>query len=305
MIHRQVHAGQHPMRIQRLSTNPVVHPQLDPALGDNINGPSLIRVPDWIDEPLGRYYLYFAHHDGDRIRLAYSDALEGPWGIHKGGVLPLEAALFTGHVASPDVHVDHARREIRLYYHGSDTRSGGGGEQFTRAAISSDGLNFTARPEKLGLPYFRAFEWGAYHYALAMPGVFYRSRSGLGDFERGPSPFARNMRHSALKLDGDTLSVFYTNIGDLPERILFITIALTPDWSAWTPSEPAVVLEPERDYEGAHLPRTPSVRGLAAGPLCQLRDPAIYRENGRTYLLYSVAGESGIAIAEICSACRP
>jgi hypothetical protein len=32
---------------------------------------------------------------------------------------------------------------------------------------------------------------------------------------------------------------------------------------------------------------------------CQLRDPAIFRESGRTYLLYSVAGERGIAIAEM------
>ena len=31
----------------------------------------------------------------------------------------------------------------------------------------------------------------------------------------------------------------------------------------------------------------------------QLRDPAIFEEDGRIYLLYSVAGESGIAIAEL------
>jgi hypothetical protein len=31
----------------------------------------------------------------------------------------------------------------------------------------------------------------------------------------------------------------------------------------------------------------------------QLRDPAIFEEDGRTYLLYAVAGESGIAIAEL------
>jgi hypothetical protein len=31
----------------------------------------------------------------------------------------------------------------------------------------------------------------------------------------------------------------------------------------------------------------------------QLRDPAIFEENGRIYLFYAVAGESGIAIAEL------
>ena len=30
-----------------------------------------------------------------------------------------------------------------------------------------------------------------------------------------------------------------------------------------------------------------------------LRDPAVFREDGRLHLLYSVAGESGIGIAEI------
>jgi hypothetical protein len=38
---------------------------------------------------------------------------------------------------------------------------------------------------------------------------------------------------------------------------------------------------------------------VIAGPVRQLRDPAIFREDGRTWLLYSVAGENGIAIAEL------
>ena len=39
--------------------------------GESINGPTLIRVPDWVKNPLGRYYLYFAHHAGKYLRLAY------------------------------------------------------------------------------------------------------------------------------------------------------------------------------------------------------------------------------------------
>lgn len=268
-------------------------------MGDNINGPSLIRVPDWIEKPLARYYLYFAHHDGDYIRLAYSDELRGPWTSYHEGVLPLRDALFAGHVASPDVHVDHAHRRMRLYYHGSDTPSGGGGKRTTRVALSDDGLHFTAHPGHLGLPDFRVFHWDGYEYASAMPGVFYRSRDGLSDFEEGPTLFTRNMRHTALKLDGSILSVFYTNAGDCPERILCSTIDLTPDWRRWVASEPIVVLEPELDYEGGNLPRVPSVRGLVSEPVCQLRDPAIFREGGHTYLLYSAAGEHGIAIAEL------
>jgi hypothetical protein len=68
---------------------------------------------------------------------------------------------------------------------------------------------------------------------------------------------------------------------------------------AWQASQPFTVLEPETAYEGAGLPLAPSERGWAPHPVRQLRDPAIYREGKRTYLLYSVAGERGIAIAEI------
>ena len=93
--------------------------------------------------------------------------------------------------------------------------------------------------------------------------------------------------------------VFYTLKGDNPERILLSTVSLRPDWMAWKETEPVVVLEPEREWEGALLPKHPSVRGYAPGPVRQLRDPAIFEEEGRTYLLYSVAGESGIAIAEL------
>jgi len=31
----------------------------------------------------------------------------------------------------------------------------------------------------------------------------------------------------------------------------------------------------------------------------KLGDPGIFKESGRTYLVYSIAGESGLAIAEL------
>ena len=288
------------MRVERFAANPIIRPHMDSRMGDNINGPSLIRVPEWCAHALGRYYLYFAHHDGRYIRLAYADDLAGPWRMHEAGVLQLPQSHFTGHLASPDVHVDHEARRIRMYFHGADEVSGvKGSQQYTRVATSSDGLVFAALPERLGLPYFRAFDWAGMVYALAMPGALYRSRDGLTGFERGPQLFTPQMRHSALQLDGARLKVYFTNVGDAPESILLSEIELTADWGTWRTTPPRVVLLPETAYEGGHLPPAPSVRGLAKGPVCQLRDPAIFREEGRTYLLYAVAGEHGIAIAEI------
>ena len=102
------------MRAERIGAGPIV--RVDPSnpdVGDNVNGPSLIRAPDWLPDPLGRYYLYFAHHRGSSLRLATADALEGPWRVHPGRVLPVEASTCFDHVASPDVHVDDERRELR------------------------------------------------------------------------------------------------------------------------------------------------------------------------------------------------
>ena len=58
--------------------------------GENINGPSLLRIPDWIAhgnraDPNAVYYLYFAHHRGDYIRMAWAEHIEGPWRLYNVG----------------------------------------------------------------------------------------------------------------------------------------------------------------------------------------------------------------------------
>ena len=132
-----------------------------------------------------------------------------------------------------------------------------------------------------------------------MPGVFYRSEDGCTQFETGPTLFNRNMRHAALLRRGDQLYVFWTQVGDEPECILLSTIDLQPDWMAWKASEPIEVLRPEYAWEGSDEALAPSIRGAIRVPVNQLRDPAIFEEDGRVFLLYAVAGESGIAIAEV------
>jgi hypothetical protein len=285
------------VKVQRLPDNPII----TLAMGDkrdlegNINGPSLIRVPDWIENPLGRYYLYFAHHNGTYIRLAYADEVAGPWQVYAPGTLKLEEAYAIQHVASPDVHVDNDRREIRMYYH-SPVPEGG---QRTKVATSEDGIRFTAAPEVLGLSYFRVFQWDGWHYAIGMPGVLYRSKDGLTDFQQRPTLFPDNIRHCAVKLDGNALSIYYSMVGEAPESIYQSSIDLTPDWMSWKPTDQQVMLRPELGYEGADLPNEPSQRGAIMEPVNQLRDPCIFEDGNNTYLLYSIAGEQGIALAKL------
>ena len=44
----------------------------------NINGPSVLRMPDWAPGKQAALHLYFEHHKGDSIRLAFANRLEGP-----------------------------------------------------------------------------------------------------------------------------------------------------------------------------------------------------------------------------------
>lgn len=298
--------------VTRLANNPIITPELDARMGSNIQGPSLIRVPDWVENPLGKYYLYFADHRGTYIRMAYADELSGPWLVYSPGTLQLEDSHFPAtcppcsqspgregsplyaHIASPDVHVRHDLQQIIMYVHGRDV-----GRQLTRLATSSDGIHFEGKPENLGRPYFRVIEHDDYYYALAMPGYLYRSRDGIGGFEEGPQLFNDAMRHSALLIRNNTLYVFWTQAGHAPERILLTRIEMVGDWQSWQASEAVEVLRPETDWEGANLRIAPSARGHIDERVNQLRDPAVFTEAGETFLLYSVAGESGIGIARL------
>lgn len=297
--------------ITRLGDGPIIVPDMDLRMGSNIQGPSLIRVPPWIENPLGKYYLYFADHRGSYIRLAYADELSGPWTLYAPGSMKLEDSFFPStcppcssasgssaavypHIASPDVHVDHEAQQIVMYLHGRDE-----GRQLTRLAVSSDGIDFEGSPEVLGRSYFRVIQHQGYYYALSMPGYMYRSLDGRSDFQAGPRFFNDNMRHNALLIRDNKLYVFWTQAGHAPESILLSTIDLEADWMQWRESEPVEILRPQTEWEGALLEIAASRRGHIDEPVNQLRDPAIFEDDGQLYLLYSVAGEHGIAIARL------
>lgn len=289
------------MRVRRLVDRPIVIPHMDSRMGTNINGPSLVRVPEWVENPLGRYYLYFAHHSGTYIRLAHADELTGPWRTHEPGVLPLPETGFSQHVASPDVHVDSGHRRLIMYYHGCCvTGEDGQSRQPTRVALSRDGLAFRSVGLYIGRPYFRVFTHQGWHYAVLNRGWLYRSHDPVEGWEEGGRlNLPEETRHVAVWVRDRTLRVFYSVRGHAPERILASTVDLRSPWPRWTASDPMEVLAPERVWEGADLPNEPSSTGLAEGPVRQLRDPAVYQEDGEAYLLYSVAGERGIGIARI------
>lgn len=303
-----------------LNDAPIISADDHAELEGNVNGPSLIAAPAWLDNPPGKYLLYFAHHEGKSIRLATSDKITGPWKTIRPGPLELENSMFTEfaptqgeldteakayieagadgtypHIASPDVWVDNNRQEIRMYYHGRLTN----GLQRTRLAVSRDGLNFTARLPVLGLPYFRIFSHDGWFYAISMPGQVYRSPDGLDDFETGPRLTAEPIRHHALLAHQGQCYVFWTRVGDRPERILVSRLNYAADWHDWRLGETSEVHRAERFWEGADLAPRASAYGAVHQRVNQLRDPAVFVEGGKIYLLYAIAGEQGIAVGEL------
>ena len=141
--------------------------------GSNINGPSVIRIPEWLADqdkahPDAVYYMYFGHHGGKYIRLAWAANIEGPWTIFNTGtnddprvngrgVLDLGStdkiefsggAKVNGHIASPDVVIDNENEQFILYFHGPANSSTDGDKHFdtwyqkTLVASSKTGLNF-------------------------------------------------------------------------------------------------------------------------------------------------------------------
>ena len=171
--------------------------------GENINGPSVIRIPDWIAaenraNPEAQYYIYFAHHHGSYIRMAWAAELAGPWHLYhmdstievgKRGVLDLGDNVIplangitipNNHLASPDVLVDDENQRIILYFHsGSSTYVNGKevNKQLTYVSTSNYGLNFYSniQPVFLGPSYFRVFTYNGNMYALTNSGTPYKA----------------------------------------------------------------------------------------------------------------------------------
>lgn len=282
----------------RSEKNPMIYPEmegLEGKIGENINGPSVIKVPHWIENPLGKYYMYFAHHHGKFIRLAYADSPTGPWTIYKPGVLQLSKTAAAGHIASPDVIVDEKTKTIKMYFHGKlpDSKL-----QKSFLSTSKNGLDFLASDTILGPSYFRVFNYNNETYALSF-GTFFKRESDDKVYKKG-SNILPNARHTAVTVVGDHLVVYYSQKGDAPERILKTVVNLSEgDWKSWKAGPVSEVLKSEMAYEGAELPIKKSVKGFAKNRVHELRDPAIFIDNNDVYLYYSVAGEAGIAVAKM------
>lgn len=293
--------------------------------GLNINGPTVIKVPEWLKGAPGKYLMYFSHHTGEYIRLAYADKITGPWKIYKPGVFHIKDGKTNGlswnpsHIASPEIYVDNDRKEIRMYFHTPITPAPKfddpdydtkvlSEKQETFLAVSKDGINFKTNGMALGDHYLRVLPshdrgmWGFSRLGqlnYSYNGLWRFQKLSPGPIEKKPITFAQ-LRHPSLLPVQDGVLMFYSKIADTPESILVTKITMTgEDWTQWTASQPKLVLTVETDYEGAKLPEKPGKFGSSAKPERGLRDPYVLSDEGKLWLFYTVQGEKGIAVAEL------
>jgi hypothetical protein len=301
--------------------------------GGNINGPCLMRVPDWLPpderaDSSANYYLYFAHHWGKNIKMAWSRIPTGPYQIYEpqDGVFHIDSCAaqvnlsLNNHVASPDVLVDHENQRFIMYFHvgtpvwNNDTLY----YQKTVVATSTDGLDFNDGLQNVIIcpAYARVFEFNMSLYSITPTGVFKApnpsipwehsetfsdKNPGLWTYVGHPMALiSNNIRHMGVLKDLNNLHVVYSRYYTLSEHIEYTRIELNPLERYWRVSKPESVLFPELDWEGVHYPLKESMPGIARKGVRELRDPYLFRDHdGLVYLLYTGAGEKAIGIARV------
>ncbi len=348
--------------VVRIGGNPIISQEMFTALGiedegENINGPSVIRIPDWIPsdkraDSTAQYYMYFAHHDGEYIRMAWAAQVKGPWHLHQMGDsvakgkrgaidnggkdirLDHNIVIDFNHLASPDAFVDDEKQRIILYFHSGPSTYVDGVKasisQVSWVSTSPYGLDFNDHIESvfLGPSYFRVFDYDNNKYALTNDGTPYRAPSIAAPWtapagfdyssklwDKHPNnPFQADItaagidkddlrvRHTAVRVVGDQLHVFYSRRGDAPERIQMSTIDLSVgDWEKWDASYPPLeLMTAQEGWEGGQFEIEPSETASAPENVHQLRDPFVFEdENDSLYLFYTGCGEDAIGIARL------
>ena len=184
---------------------------------------------------------------------------------------------------------ENDRREIVLYYHGLD----GFRSQHTRVATSSDGIRFQG-----GGPSCSARPTSAPSSAAASgtPSGCRASsiaRAMACRVRAGADSFPPTMRHCAVQQRGDTLLVFWTRVAMSPST------SCSRWWrcvEAGPTGEPASRSTCSTPSTIGRAPIARSFRRCATPSTCGCASCAIppsSKKDGRTWLLYAVAGEAG------------
>ncbi len=275
-----------------------------------INGPVCFKVPSWVKRPLGKYYLLFSDHEGKYLRLAYSNNIYSKWKISKLKILEIKklSKIIHDHIASPEIYIDNKNKKICLYFHARSQKFGR--EQLTFVAVSKNSIDFKIKNINPIAPfYFRIFKYKNYYYGLTKGGDLFKSKNKFIKFKFIKNIFNKyedkyhnkkgSVRHLSLLQRSEYVEIFYSKIGDSPERIYRGIMNLLIDETKWVIKFKEEILKPTKIYEGAKIFPEISKSGASKKNENAVRDPYIFCDKKDTYLFYSVKGEKGIAFAKI------
>jgi hypothetical protein len=197
-------------------------------------------------------------------------------------------------------------------------------------AVSADGWRFRlSTPGPVGVvPFFYLRLWrsaaDAHWWAMGKSGLMLvsadpwgaRNWSAVGNPFPGSDRWCRGawradhpclyrqhegVRHVGVLMDGDAGWVYYTNTGDAPESLWRRRLWRRGEASAapWALGAAQLVLVPQAPFEGGDEPTRASSRGVAHVRERSVRDPFLWRADGRTWLMYAAGGEQVLAVAEV------
>ena len=121
------------------------------------------------------------------------------WAVKRGilGLYP--------HIVSPDVHIDHHRSELKMYFHGLDQDGG----QRSLSATKKDGLTWKIHPKRIEQTYLRVFRYESMTYAIDLGGEVLRETEN-GVFQTGGWIFPTEHHHFAVLVKGNILHVIWS-----------------------------------------------------------------------------------------------
>lgn len=294
----------------------------------NVNTPMPIWVKPWMRKHrlFDGYSIavYYSSHARNELGLLGFETSTGMWNTLDTS-LSFDTYKGCKSLHSPSIYVNNLEKRFYMYLHGHGCPKKPSkikNFQPTLMYTSEDGLRWNHTQQNSG-PYLF---WNLFYTSTpvynSQDGHFYimsrindekgvvlhRSTSLFGPFEQGPQ-LGLGFRHFDMLLVEGMIFVFYSMIGDHPERLLLASIdtTITTNWTDWKllhQDQGPRILKPEYWYEHGNE----AIGSTKEGPATmrhEVRDPRFLPDlesNSKHIsglLFYTVQGEKGVAMARV------
>lgn len=268
--------------------------------------------------------VYYSSHERNELSVLGFETSTGMWNTLKTS-LSFDTYKGCTSLHSPSIYASNSEKRFYMYLHGhgcpySKSQSNSPWSQPTLMYTSEDGFQWNHVQQKnlfysstsvyfySSTPVYNSRD-GYFYIVSRINGekgvVLHRSTSLFGPFEQGPQ-LGLGLRHFDLMLVEGIMFIFYSMIGDHPERVLLASIdtTFTANWTDWKLLPGPRILKPEYWYEHGNELIGPTNEGIAR-IRHKVRDPRFLPDlesNSKHIsglLFYSVQGEKGIAMARV------